>query len=166
MNSLKRGVTLVELLGSIVLMSIVATLLGLFISTFSRALNQIYDYNSINSKGLLVTYQLFNELNQVGPEQVSLNCAGSTCSLQFTTQTDTFEIHYQTGVEYYLFWYTLNGVDYEFEIGNYQFTRVEFLPIQSYGAFQHASIEIEISSHLETYTFLFSYITIDYQAYN
>lgn len=166
MNRRHQGFTLVELLGTIVLMGIIASLTSLLVVSFTRTLNQIYNKNSLNAKGLLVTSSMFHTLNDLGPEIVELSCGLNQCVITFGSGLDIVELYYEEHDGVFQFWYTKNDVLYSFDIGEFQFTNIVFNPIVTYDYFSHVTIEIEISSASDRYTFVFSYLVIDYQSIN
>ncbi len=74
----KRGVTLIELLGAIVLMGIIASLTALFISVISNANRDIALNSRANTEGLIIISALDTKLREFKATDYSL-CAASNC---------------------------------------------------------------------------------------
>jgi hypothetical protein len=157
-----HGLTLVELLGSIVILGLVSSLLVLVSTTFIRVLNQIYDENSLNAKGLVISSTIFGELTTLNPDEALLVCDENTCMLTFSTDDQSIAIGYELSGEAYLFWIEKESQKIEFNDENLRFSSIVFHPIEETGNIQSIHIRITIIKDQNEYEFSINYIIYRY----
>lgn len=74
----KKGVTLVELLGAIVILGILTTLVATIFGFFINAQTRVFLSSQANSEGLLVSNVVKNELDDFSPNTY-VNCVSENC---------------------------------------------------------------------------------------
>jgi len=157
-----QGLTLVELLGSVVILGLVSSLLVLVSTTFIRVLNQIYDENSLNSKALVLSSTVFGELNILNPDDVLLVCDESSCSLIFSTEDQTLVIVYEVMGDYYTFWIEKEDQKIEFDDEKIGFSSIVFNLIEETENIKSVNIRITLIKDQNEYEFAINYIIYRY----
>lgn len=163
----KKGVTLIELLAALVIMGIVASLVGLLLSSFQNANSTINEEGKANIESTLLIAEIHNELNDFNPtnyrECVSTNCIILEKHFAYDYSNENTSIileTYDPPLEYSLEFIGedlfLNGVVYELEYFTFG-NDFSISAVTSTNDKVIISIDFSLVSEMNTYEFSMSH---------
>ena len=157
----KKGVTLVELLGALVIGAIATGLIISIFISFTSILNTIYQSGSANSQSIMISSTVMRELNDFQPNTVTLNVDEDT--MFFTSGLNIMTIKKTIDGDTLMLSYDIGGEETPLTLSGYHYTNIDFsITSSDDGRLKTAVINIEISNDVDTYEFLISFLVINY----